>query len=186
VPLDGSMNLDVRQDTPAGTGTGGADGSSTSVPDAANPNGAAEGQPCTSANQCKSGYCFDGVCCQTDCSGVCLTCASADAVGTCVAADPGTDPRNECPDHGIASCGRDGACSGAGSCLLYPAGMTCRSQTCTGATLTQASRCDGQGACVPASGLPCTPFACGTDGTCLTTCTTDAQCSSGNVCTARS
>src|ERR1700679_2845346 len=44
------------------------------------------GQPCASGGQCATGFCFDGVCCQSDCSGVCQTCSAAGSVGTCLPA----------------------------------------------------------------------------------------------------
>ena len=60
----------------------------------------AAGRPCGDGTACASGFCSDGVCCATDCSGVCLTCAAAGSVGTCTAAEIGTDPRNDCDDKG--------------------------------------------------------------------------------------
>ena len=76
-------------------------------------------------------------------------------------AEVGTDPRNECDDQGIASCGSDGVCDGAGACRRYPAGVICKQPSCTGSTMTLAYRCDGAGACLPTSGQPCDPFVCG-------------------------
>src|SRR4051794_9251685 len=37
---------------------------------------------CTVAGDCKSGFCFDGVCCRSDCSGLCQSCAQPGGVGT--------------------------------------------------------------------------------------------------------
>jgi hypothetical protein len=140
------------------------------------------GQPCASGGQCATGFCFDGVCCQSDCSGVCQTCAAAGSVGTCLPAEIGTDPRQDCPDQGTASCQHDGQCDGAGACENYPAGVDCQQGGCTGSTLTFAGRCDGLGTCLTTPGQSCVPFSCATSGQCQTTCTVDADCSAGNTC----
>ena len=34
----------------------------------------------------------------------------------------GADPRNECPDDGVAGCMRDGFCDGTGACAVYARG----------------------------------------------------------------
>lgn len=175
-------------DSGAGASDSGGAGSDSTAGDAAttSPDGrqlAAEGQACTLGNECASGFCADGVCCRTDCSGACQTCAGVGSVGTCIPAAPGTDPRNECPDDGATSCGHDGQCDGAGACRFYPAGLACKDPSCSGSTLTGASRCDGRGACVPSFGQPCDPYMCGTTGQCRTTCNTDADCKAGSVCT---
>jgi hypothetical protein len=141
-----------------------------------------EGSPCASGPECASTFCFDAVCCRKDCSASCWSCASQGSVGICIPADVGTDPRDDCPDDGIASCGRDGTCDGSGSCRRYPTGTVCKDQSCVGATKTLASRCD-TGVCKPKSGLTCDPYACNADGTdCLVVCTTNNDCDVGNVC----
>src|SRR4029079_18413617 len=96
------------------------------------------------------------------CSGVCTTCAGQGTVGTCVNAQLGTDPRDECPTQQPGSCGSTGMCDGTGACDKFPAGTVCQDQACTGFTLTTAFRCDGNGACMSTPGPPCTPFNCGT------------------------
>jgi hypothetical protein len=141
------------------------------------------GQPCSAANRCASGFCFDGVCCKTDCSSTCETCAAAGSVGTCLPADVGTDPRLDCDDQGPASCEHDGFCDGAGACENYPAGVGCRPGTCTGSTLTFAGRCDGLGTCLTPSSQTCAPFSCAATSQCQTTCAADADCAAGNTCT---
>jgi Cellulose binding domain len=141
------------------------------------------GTSCAQGADCESGYCVDGVCCDTACTGACHTCAAQSSVGTCRPAEPGTNPRSACVDQGIASCGTDGACDGAGDCRMYGAGSVCRAPSCTGSTMTLAFRCNGIGACMPASGQPCDPFVCGSDGRCMPACTADADCTAGNACT---
>ena len=73
------------------------------------------GATCGAPGECRSGRCFDGVCCLSDCSGLCQSCAIAGTVGTCVNVPVGSDPRDDCPDDGIAGCGRRGSCDGTGA-----------------------------------------------------------------------
>ncbi|HVY37561.1 MAG TPA: hypothetical protein VHM31_06485 [Polyangia bacterium] len=142
----------------------------------------AAGRPCADGAACASGFCSDGVCCATDCSGVCQTCAAAGSIGTCTAAEIGTDPRDDCDDKGPGSCGADGFCDGAGACEKYPRGVTCRQPGCAGETLTFAGRCDGLGTCLTTPSEDCGPFRCGPSGACATTCTVSADCASGAGC----
>jgi hypothetical protein len=93
----------------------------------------------------------------------------------------GQDPLNQCTDAGAASCGNDGTCNGAGACRLYVTGTQCVAPTCTGSTATPARTCNGSGTCQTVSTSSCIPFACGT-GVCRTTCTSNADCTSPNVC----
>jgi hypothetical protein len=145
-----------------------------------------EGKPCSAGSECRSGFCFDGVCCKSDCSSPCQSCASAENLGTCLPAEVGTDPRDECPTEGVPSCGTDGVCDGAGACRKYPTGIVCRAATCTGSTQTLAGRCDGLGSCQASTEQTCAPYACGAGGACLIACATSADCVAGNVCTAQS
>src|SRR4030095_5997493 len=61
--------------------------------------------------QCQSGSCASGVCCDTPCTDDCTECNQTGAEGTCVAGQPGTDPRDDCP--GSPSCSEAGACQGS-------------------------------------------------------------------------
>src|SRR5262249_40510970 len=139
---------DAGRDTPIDTGAGAADGSSNDRPDdgGAGADGAGAdagrqsiGTSCLLATECASGFCVDGVCCDSACTDTCRTCAMQGAVGTCMVADLGTDPRNECDDMGPQSCGTTGVCDGTGACSKYPSGTVCGAQTCTGTMLKAAS-----------------------------------------------
>ncbi len=66
----------------------------------------AAGALCSNAQECLSGNCVDGVCCNTACNSVCQRCNIAGSVGTCTSIPAGTDPDNECT----------GNCNGAGGC----------------------------------------------------------------------
>jgi hypothetical protein len=96
----------------------------------------ANGAACTLAAECSSGFCVDGVCCNTACSGLCQACSNAKtggASGTCGNVTANTDPDNECATE----------CNGAGACEA-PNGTAC----------TLASQCQS-GFCVDG-------FCCGT------------------------
>ena len=140
------------------------------------------GSSCTIAGECASGFCAEGVCCNTACTGTCVTCTDQGTVGTCVNAQLGTDPRDQCPVEAASTCGSTGMCDGTGACDKFPAGTVCQEMACGGSTLTSAFRCDGAGACVHTAGQSCTPFNCGADGRCLTICSGDADCVAPNSC----
>ena len=84
---------------------------------------------CTSDHECKSGFCVEGLCCNTACDGVCQACTQANKVsgadGVCGDAKDGVDPHGDCQDEGQSSCKHDGQCDGAGACRLYPNGAAC-------------------------------------------------------------
>ncbi|HXJ23079.1 MAG TPA: cellulose binding domain-containing protein [Polyangia bacterium] len=142
----------------------------------------ANGAPCTSSAACQSEFCVDGVCCESACTGACLTCNESGAAGSCIPADRGSNPRGACTDMGTASCGTDGTCDGTGSCEKYPAGVACQSPGCTGGALTFAGRCDGNGTCTSTPNQSCAPFTCGSNGQCRTTCSSDPDCAMGSFC----
>ena len=98
---------------------------------------AANGKGCSSAAACASGFCGDGVCCNSACTGTCVSCKLSGSVGVCNPFPVGTDPENECGKgtppcqstcDGIgacvfpmnSSCGTCGTCNGSGSCLESP------------------------------------------------------------------
>ena len=145
------------------------------------------GLPCHNANQCQSGFCVDGVCCNTPCTEQCMACDLTASLGTC-AQVPAGNP------HG----GR-GACSGAGSscggqctpasatACTYPAGETiCRSATCANgaatASQTSAAACDGAGACAASVATSCGVYLCAAGGVCATSCAGDFDCAAGYIC----
>jgi hypothetical protein len=66
------------------------------------------GSVCTTASQCLSGSCVDGVCCNTACASQCQACNLTGSVGSCANIPNGADPANECSGASV--------CNGAGSC----------------------------------------------------------------------
>ncbi|MBK7584653.1 MAG: hypothetical protein IPI67_31265 [Myxococcales bacterium] len=90
----------------------------------------ANGQVCGGANQCTSGNCVDGVCCNSPCGGACDSCAVSGNVGSCSVVPAGQPGSPSCAPYycsGTSSscpgtCGTDtdcisGTCVG-GACLV--------------------------------------------------------------------
>src|SRR5262245_36662120 len=140
------------------------------------------GAACGGGPECNSGFCEQGVCCGGTCTGTCRSCNVPGSVGTCTNVPDGSDPLGQCADQGAPTCGSDGMCDGKAACRLYASGTQCIAPACTGVTSTLPGRCDGAGMCVRGTQRPCDPYACGTAGTCRTACTTNSDCSGGNVC----
>lgn len=137
---------------------------------------------CNRDNQCVTGSCADGVCCNTDCGEQCEACAEAGKVGTCsaVVGDP-RGGRAACAGGGSAC---EGACDGASrDGCLYPNATSCGSSTCSLA-VAYGALCNGLGACVTNTvGQSCFPYAACADGTqCLSSCTGNTQCAAGQFC----
>ncbi len=67
------------------------------------------GAACTGACQCSSGYCVDGVCCNSACTGACKGCKppALTTAGTCGNYPLGTDPDGNC---GLYTCTGNGTC----------------------------------------------------------------------------
>jgi hypothetical protein len=99
-------------------------------------------QACTVAAQCASGFCVDGVCCDTACDGACQTCSQTGKVGTCARVKNATD--DTCTDG--STCDATGAC------------RKVLGQGCSAAT-----QC-ASGSCV--DGVCCATGACGTCQAC--------------------
>src|SRR5690606_28723595 len=54
------------------------------------------GASCTIEDDCTTGFCTDGLCCETMCFGVCEACNLAGMEGTCTPHPQGTDPDDDC------------------------------------------------------------------------------------------
>ncbi len=145
----------------------------------AKPNGAF----CSTATECQSSYCAQGVCCATACTGACVSCAISGSMGLCAPVPTGLpDPAALCLDHGSASCGTDGKCQ-AGACQKYPAGTACANASCptSGSAFTAAGSCDGAGTCAIPAATSCFPFVCGLNA-CKSSCAGDTDCAPGQYC----
>ncbi|AKT37389.1 hypothetical protein [Chondromyces crocatus] len=146
------------------------------------------GEPCGTASQCQSGFCVDGVCCETACNATCQACSAtakgAGEDGTCGNAAAGQDPHNDCENEDQTTCGRDGTCNGDGACRLFQAGTSCGATAgCDSGEQTFPDQCDGDGQCVIGGTLLCGSYTCDSTGmSCLTTCTAIEDCAAGNYC----
>ena len=189
--LDGGPEDDAGQDVALSV-TDSADDPADDVPgdvtlDAGTdegPVGAAVGTACGHDADCASGFCVEGVCCNSACNGSCLTCSAAGNPGHCQPAAAGSDPRNDCPDDGASTCGRDGFCDGTGKCRSYQSGTMCSPAACTGSSLTVAGACNGAGTCVMTPAQSCAPYLCGANAACATTCAANNDCATPAVCSA--
>jgi cysteine-rich repeat protein len=160
IPVCGDGFIDAPETCDDG-GTASGDGcSSTCTTEAA------QGAACSTNEGCATGFCVDGVCCNTACTGTCQSCSVAGSVGTCSPAPLDTDPDNECAAADPNTCGTTGFCDGAGACQVYAANTPTPSQTtgdcqvnvCTGTGSTTAGPDDTD---VPADdGNQCTLEVC--------------------------
>lgn len=130
-------------------GCGGGDGPPTedaSVMDATAP--APLGDACTAAAGCESGYCVDGVCCESACDGVCES-ATCNSSGECIVADAATVCRaaTDTCDAAETCTGTSSVCPGD---LLAGEGTECRAA----ADLCDVAEvCDGSSAACPSDAI---------------------------------
>jgi hypothetical protein len=154
----------------------GTDSFSPDVP-AGRPNSAA----CTLAAQCQSGFCVDGVCCNSGCSDTCMSCKVPDSTGTCSPVPVNNSSEGDCPDQGVASCGNNGLCDGKGACQKYAAGLKCQA-TCDPKSATlSVFTCNGSGTCGLSTPQACAPYNCDVSG-CKQSCVIPTDCALGYVC----
>ena len=168
------------------------------------------GDTCNESIECTSGFCVDGYCCNTPCSETCYTCIPKDDVdpgdchivdvgvdpdgdcnacmvcdenAECVNADSGMDTKDDCEDEGVATCGMNGVCDGAGGCAVYDADLTCAPQSCVESTKHLIDICDGAGVCEDGGTADCSPYMCDADELdCLLSCTEDTECVASYWC----
>lgn len=95
---------------------------------------ASNGKACTSAATCASGFCVDGVCCDTGCDGACVSCNQAGRAGKCSPYLAGTDPQGEC-GKGTGVC--KSTCDGVSGCGFPSTSVSC----------DKCLTCDGYGSC---------------------------------------
>ena len=145
--------------------------------------GQAAGHPVRHGGECASGFCADGVCCSSRLHRRLLDLRGQGAVGTCVTAQLGTDPRDECPVEAASTCGSTGMCDGTGACDKYPAGTVCKEMACSGSTLTLGVPLRRQRRLRADAGpVLRRRSSAATDGRCLTICMSDADWSRPTRC----
>lgn len=140
------------------------------------------GQACASADDCDSGQCVDGVCCESSCEGACRSCNLPGSPGRCLnvaAGDP--DPRKACKDLGTKACSTNGLCDGQGACANYPVDTPCGDESCVEGTYHPRATCTAAHQCVESRSRTCSPFRCN-GSACFGSCTSDSQCTDGNFC----
>lgn len=139
--------------------------------------GPAKGTACTTADECGTGFCVDGVCCEAACDGVCEKCNLPGTEGTCAPVPDGQNPDNECAteplvipeeDAGTGDDAGDGGDAGdpdagppadAGPIFNLPDGgqVTTEQNQCAGS-------CNGQRACkFPSTERTCGTVVCGNE-----------------------
>jgi hypothetical protein len=172
---DGGVDPDAGEDAPSPDQDGGGPGTQKL------------GAPCQQPSGCKSGFCVDGVCCESSCEQACQVCNRADQVGRCApvpARQP--EPHGRCISQAAETCGLDGTCDGGGQCARHGAGTVCQAPRCSSAAdRTLPGTCDGAGNCRPGASQSCDPYACAGDA-CKTSCDGAGDCSGGNPCINRS
>ncbi len=140
------------------------------------------GSSCKAGSECLSSYCVDGLCCDTDCTGACQSCALTSAPGKCSNAPAGQlDPHHQCKDMGRTFCGTDGYCDGKGTCEQYPPETVCADETCVGGAYTPQATCTASGQCIAPPSRTCFPFACA-GNSCYSVCSQNNQCAANNSC----
>ncbi len=178
---------DSGADTTAGetgasdTGLGVADAAAPKLP--AIPKVEGEFQRCARDSECTTGFCVDGVCCDSRCASRCHSCALLTSPGKCTLAPVGVDLRNECGPSNQCL----GTCGAAGECIGSGAGTMCGRNRCTGpSTGAGPVYCAGPGATCPTNesvAFDCGPFACDPAfGACRTVCVTSNDCANGFAC----
>jgi hypothetical protein len=138
------------------------------------------GQQCGSTGDCLTGdFCVDGFCCGAASCPTCYSCGVSGREGACTAV-PESDPEPHDRCAAAPPCGFTGKCDGVGACAFAPVSTACGTASCTGSMLTPVGNCDGAGACDQAP-MSCGDYVCGS-GACLTTCSGDGDCVSGETC----
>ena len=139
------------------------------------------GTSCGDMAECDSGFCAQGVCCATACTGNCLTCALSGSEGVCTFQPAGVQSAT-CVTSDVSMCGTDGTCDGVGGCRMYQAGIVCSPAGCSTATLHNAGKCDGKGHCQVSTPVTCGGYTCVTATMCRASCAMDSDCASPSVC----
>lgn len=110
-----------------------------------------EPETCTADRDCRSTHCVEGVCCDTACSGTCVSCLASrkggGIDGVCGFVVEDTDPRDSCSAGAPDGCGQTGQCTAAGACKVEADGTPCRggylcADGVCGATCVDDSGCD--------------------------------------------
>ena len=141
------------------------------------------GDPCSTAGDCKSEICAEGVCCDVACDKTCESCLKVStgvADGTCAPKLAG-QADSGCVDKGPGACSSNGLCDGKGSCDLYPIGTVCLPPICSNSATAFWQECTGPGACTDQKQEACGSFGCN-GGVCATACKDSSECAKTGYC----
>lgn len=132
---------------------------------------------CSATSPCAKGFCVNGACCDSLCTGRCESCELVGREGVC--APYIGKPKTPC-SAALAECA--GQCDGSrrDDCAPLPAGSSCGAESCSGGVETRRGRCDAAGVC-SSEQRACAPFACG-GGVCNASCRFDFDCAEGARC----
>ncbi|MFO0569350.1 MAG: hypothetical protein U0263_27070 [Polyangiaceae bacterium] len=161
------------------TGDGGGAAGAPSGGGGGNPGGLPKGVACTLDSECETGFCADGVCCDSDCSGECRSCNQTAKVGSCLPHPVDTNPEDGCLAGAPSAGACTGTCDGQGECKFPGTEKSCGSSSCSAGSQTSKS-CDGKGACTEEV-VACGSYSCGPTE-CKVTCSTPADCVSEAFC----
>ncbi len=119
---------------------------------------AADGTLCGADTECISGFCVDGVCCESACETTCMSCDNPQGTCTSFVPDGDQDPNAVPPCDGNFHCNGAGACEEIG---LAPG------SACTAASECESGHCENNTCCMTACPVPCMSCA-NAQGTCTT------------------
>lgn len=128
----------------------------------------ARGGGCSLGAECDTGYCVDGVCCESPSCAVCSSCDQAAGPGFC---------------NPIVSAEDPSGCSGASQCDSASVCKLKNGQSCNGAGQCASGNCVDGTCCISTCTTPCRTCA-NASGTCtsLVTAQDDDTCSGTNTC----
>jgi MYXO-CTERM domain-containing protein len=138
---------------------------------------------CATGSECESGFCADGVCCDSACDAPCHSCVLFPIIGKCTRAPAGVDLRHDC--YPVVNCLR--TCGGNGQCIGAGPGVLCLPPRCNGRSAGLGpAYCPDLGAeCPSDASVPfdCSPYACiEAFGACRSDCRTNDDCAEGYAC----
>ena len=140
------------------------------------------GAVCSTAADCDSDICTDGVCCDMPCAGQCQACNVVGKAGECttITGEP-HPPRKACAGAG-GLCG--GSCRGTNpnACAFADSKTVCASMCSNNSQTTFG--CNGLGDCVAGAAVSCNNLSCADATVCRTSCASSAECLEGFSCEA--
>ena len=141
------------------------------------------GRPVRGQRRLRSGFCADGVCCNSRLPGAVRLVQAPRAPRDLLAGRPGR-PRSarRSARTGIRRCRQNGLCDGVGGCSLYARGRSASSPSCSGNVLNMAATCDGIGACRMPGLQECYAVRCATRRRLHDGLPADSDCDAGIGC----